>query len=73
MPAPCARCDDRAMLTNKAVTSEDLPGRGRLRIVDARKFYGRGGDRIAALDGVTGVRSWSPAAGVLAVRREAPG
>jgi 16S rRNA (guanine(527)-N(7))-methyltransferase RsmG len=28
---------------------------------------------IAALDGVTGVRSWSPAAGVLAVRREAPG
>jgi putative ABC transport system ATP-binding protein len=53
MPAPCARCDDRAMLTNKAVTSEDLPGRGRLRIVDARKFYGRGGDRIAALDGVS--------------------
>lgn len=28
---------------------------------------------VAALDGVTGVRSWSPAAGVLAVRREAPG
>jgi 16S rRNA (guanine(527)-N(7))-methyltransferase RsmG len=28
---------------------------------------------VAALDAVTGVRSWSPAAGVLAVRREAPG
>jgi 16S rRNA (guanine(527)-N(7))-methyltransferase RsmG len=28
---------------------------------------------VAALDGVSGVRSWSPAAGVLAVRREARG
>src|ERR1700677_1416378 len=53
MPALSSRCDDRAMLTHKAVTSEDLPGRARLRMVGARKFYGRAGDRIAALDGVS--------------------
>jgi putative ABC transport system ATP-binding protein len=53
MPAASRRCDDRAMLTHKAVTSEDLPGRARLRMVGARKFYGRAGDRIAALDGVS--------------------
>jgi 16S rRNA G527 N7-methylase RsmG len=28
---------------------------------------------VAALDRATGLRAWSPAAGILAVRREAPG
>jgi putative ABC transport system ATP-binding protein len=41
------------MLTHKAVESADLPDRARLRMVGARKFYGRAGDRIAALDGVS--------------------
>jgi len=53
MPGACARCDDRAMLTRQAVAADDLPGRAQLRMAGARKFYGRGGDRIAAPDGVS--------------------
>jgi hypothetical protein len=37
------------MLTHKAVTSEDLPGRGRLRMVDARTWHATRGRAVEAI------------------------
>jgi ABC-type bacteriocin/lantibiotic exporter with double-glycine peptidase domain len=41
------------VLTQKAIKSNDLSGQAQLRMVNARKFYGRAGNWIAALDGVS--------------------
>jgi len=41
------------VLTKNEIKSDDLPGQAQLRMVNARKFYGRAGNRIAALGGVS--------------------
>jgi putative ABC transport system ATP-binding protein len=41
------------VLTQKDVKPDDVAGQAQLRMVNARKFYGRAGNRIAALDGVS--------------------